>query len=199
VGNEDLRSEQSVHMDVGWEQDLFEDSVEVGATWFSLRTSDLIAYDAGTFQLENLSRARTRGVELWARAEILEGLEVRGWLTLQEPRNLGAKAGEERRLPGRAKRFGGGEIRYRGDGWRAGVEVSASDDFPGTGKITPEGTRRSHPGRKLLVTVRGAVRICPAVWLHARVENLLDDEWYDDETAPDGLGRGFYGGVTVEF
>ena len=148
--------------------------------------------------IENLARARVRGFEFQAAAEPVDGVRMWGWLTLQDPRNLSAGPGEERRLPGRAKRFGGGEIAYRGEGWEAGVEVHASDDYPGQGRITPDGVMRSHPGRKLLITIRGEVEVTRGVRLYGRLENLLDKEWYDADERPDGLGRGLYFGVDVD-
>jgi vitamin B12 transporter len=199
VGNPALSPESSVSIDIGVEQELFEGAAVLGATWFKLRTSDLIAWDSSTGLLENFDRARTTGVELTARARLSETVEVYAWLTMQDPRNLDAAAGEERRLPGRPKQFGGGEIRYHEGMWFAGLEVYASNDYPGTGKITPDGDHRNHPGRKLLIALRGRAELCEHVVLTARLENLLDYDWYDNESAPNGLGRALYVGLECEF
>lgn len=199
IGNADLEPEETVTLDAGVEQDFLDGDVTVRATWFQGRTTNLIAYDSTTFLLENLSKARTRGVELSGEARLLEGLDLRAWLTIQDPLNLDPGDGVRRSLPGRSERFGGGEVRYRGDGWQAALSVLASGDFPSTGRITPDGVHRSHPGRKLLVALAGEVVVRPGFRVHARIENLLNYEWYDNDTVPGGLGRGFYLGASLDF
>ncbi len=102
-------------------------------------------------------------------------------------------------LPGRPTRFGSAEVRYRSGIWFAGFELYTSDDYPSTGRITPDGDVRNHPGRKLLLALRGRVELSESLAFTIRIENLLNYEWYDNEIAPNGLGRGAYLGVEAEF
>jgi len=199
VGNPDLDPEESVSYDLGIEQELLDAALVLEVVWFHLRTKDLVAYDPETFRLENFDRTRTRGFELALAYRPTDEWSVRTWWTIQDPVDLTAEPGEEDQLPGRPKWFGGGEVAYAGLGWSAGLSVNASDDYPGPVRVTPDGTVRNHPGRKLLIGLRGAVDLATGVALTGRVENLLDDEWYDDPNRPNGLGRGFYMGLDFSF
>jgi len=199
VGNPNLRPEESVSFDFGLEQALLAGDLVLGATYFKLRTKDLIAWDPNSGILENFSHAETTGFEFTLLARPAEGWEILASFTAQDPRNKDAGPGEERRLPGRPTRFGGGEVRYRSGVWFAGLEVYASDDYPSSGRITPDGDVRNHPGRKLLVALRARVDLSKTVAFTLRFENLLNYDWYDNEIAPNGLGRGAYLGIEAEF
>ncbi len=199
VGNPGLSPEASTSLDVGLSQDLLEGAVELAVTWFQLRTTDLIAYSPETFRLENFRKTRTRGVEGSVRVRPAEGWHLRAYATVQNPRDLSARAGEESRLPGRPRSFGGGEIGFEGGGLTALLTLDFSGDFPAAGRVTPDGRRRDHPGRKLLLALAASLALSERATLFARVENLLDDAWYDSDLAPDGLGRGFHLGLEVRF
>lgn len=199
VGNPDLKPESSVSVDVGVEQDFMGGDLVLGVTYFDLKIKDLIAWDPGTGVLENFRKAETTGLEFSMRLRPAKGWEVLASFTAQDPRNESAEPGEERRLPGRPTRFGSGEVRYRSGVWFAGLTVYASDDYVGTGRITPDGDVRNHPGRKLLVALLGRVDITEDLAFTLRIENLLDYEWYDSEIAPNGLGRGGYLGIEARF
>ncbi len=93
VGNPDLRPESSVSMDVGVEQEFVDGDVVLGATWFRLRTNDLIAWDPGTGILENFRKAETSGVELTMMLRPAKGWEVLASFTAQDPRNKSAGPG----------------------------------------------------------------------------------------------------------
>lgn len=189
VGNADLGPEKSVSVDFGVEQSLLDGDVAFAATWFRLRGRDFIVYDPDTYRLENRAGIDVRGVEIDATVRPHPNVSVRGWLTVQDADDL----------PGRPERFGGADVTWRIDPVTLGLSVVASDDSPSTGKITPEGRHRDHPGRKLLLGLRAEWWPTDGLRLFARVENLLDDRYYDDEAAPDGRGRGFYAGFQLDF
>ena len=65
--------------------------------------------------------------------------------------------------------------------------------------IDPDGNVRSRPGRKMLLTFRSSYAVAEGGRVIFRIENVLDDEYYDSEVGPMGLGIGFYGGLTWEF
>ena len=199
VGNPDLTPEKAVSFDVGIEERLLDGDLVLGATAFRVRGRDFIAYDFETYRLENFSRVRVRGVELNASVVPAEGFLFRGFVTLQDPVKESAGPGEEERLPGRAKRFGGADLSWSEGDLSLGLSVIASDDYPGASRITPDGAHRDHPGRKLLVGLRAAYEVAPGARVFARIENLLDREWYDSENGPNGLPRGFYVGFRLDF
>jgi len=87
VGNPRLDPERSLSWELGFEQDLLDRRVLVGATWFDQHFRDLIQYNGsappGTPSYANVARARSQGVE--ARVEIrpVRALTLRGnytWL-----------------------------------------------------------------------------------------------------------------------
>ena len=126
-------------------------------------------------------------------------LALRTWWTFQDPKNLSAEPGAEDQLPGRPKWFGGADVSYRGDGWSVGTDLLTSDSYPDRVRITPDGDVRRDPGQKLLIGLRAAFELAREVTITARIDNLLDDDWYDDPTRPSGLGRGFYMGLDFSF
>jgi len=199
VGNPDLRPEESVSVDFGVEQDLLDGELNLTLTAFQLSVDDLIAWDFDTGRLENFRRTRTRGLEFAGQYAITPEILTRGWYTYQDPKNLDAPDGADAQLPGRPKWFGGGEVRYVAAQWWAALEVVTSDSFPAPVRITPEGDVRKSPGRKLLFALRGAWQINEIAAVTVAIENLFDYEYYEDVNRPDGLGRGLYVGLTLDF
>lgn len=63
LGNPNLRPERSRGYDVGADLRVVE-GLDLSATWFDIRSDDLIAFQGGTYV--NVARARSRGVELEA-------------------------------------------------------------------------------------------------------------------------------------
>ena len=199
IGNPDLTPEQSRSFDLGVEQPLLDGALTLSATWFTLETRDMIAWSPTSGILENIDRARVRGWEFGLTAQASENVEVRAYWTVQDPRNRSAPKGADDRLPGRPKYFGGGEVRYVRPDWYAGFEVYASGDYPASGKISPDGDLRAHPGRKLLFALRGGWQASEVLRVTGRIENVFADEYYDVEASPDGLGFGAYLGVVLTF
>ncbi|MEN8150715.1 MAG: TonB-dependent receptor, partial [Planctomycetota bacterium] len=199
VGNADLTPESSVSVDLGVEQSFLDGALTAEVTAFELSTEDLIAYDPATFLLQNYDETRTRGLETavawWATKELL----ARTWWTFQDPVDLNAAAGEDDQLPGRPKWFGGADVSWREDTWSVGIHFQASGEYPATPRITPDGDARKDAGRKLLMGLRGRVDVTENAAVTARIENLFDDDWYDDTARPSGSGLGFYLGAEIRF
>ncbi|MCU0724523.1 MAG: TonB-dependent receptor, partial [Planctomycetes bacterium] len=195
VGNPDLTSERSASFDVGAEQEFLGGDLVLGVTWFSLRTRDLIAWDPESMILENFARARVRGAEFEVVGRPADGLLLRAWFTRQHPKDLSGGG----RLPGRPRWYSGGEARWTSGDLTLSLGVEAAGDHPGTGKIDPDGDVRRHPGKRLLVALRASYAATEWLSLHARVENLLDRDWYATEVSPPGNGIGFVLGVEGTF
>ncbi len=199
VGNADLEPEESTAFDVGVEQEMLDGALLAGVTLFRLRTKDLIAYDGTSMRLENVKRARVRGIETEVVARPREDLSARVFVTLQDPEDLSAAPGEEDRLAGRPRWYGGAEVAWRRDPVTIALVADLSGDHPDHGTRDPGGHRRDRPGERVLLALRGSGEVADGVTLLARIENLLDDEWYPTEYSPAGLGIGVYVGVRVEF
>src|SRR5699024_7527576 len=72
-GNPDLKPEKSRGWEIGVEQDLLEERLTLGATYFDRKIKDLITYNQTFTSVENIDRARSRGVELTASVQIMAG------------------------------------------------------------------------------------------------------------------------------
>ncbi len=194
VGNPDLVPESSASVDAGVEQ-RFGDAVTAEATWFRLRTEDLIAYDPATFLLQNLNRTETEGYEFAVKAEAGAGFTVRGAFTKQFPRNL--ETGD--RLPNRPDAFASGGVEWKRGNWTLtldGYWQSSVDDLGQTG---PDQDLRDRAGRRFLLNLGGRWKATDALTVFARVENLLDEEYVETPTAPKGPPLAFFAGVTLTF
>ncbi|MBL4702840.1 MAG: TonB-dependent receptor, partial [Phycisphaeraceae bacterium] len=64
-GNPNLNAEESIGWDIGIEQPLLNDKLTAGATFFQNTLNDMIFYDNTSFQIINVGKARTQGVETY--------------------------------------------------------------------------------------------------------------------------------------
>jgi vitamin B12 transporter len=85
--NPNLRPEESVGYDAGFEQPLFNDRVRFGATYFHNDIRNLITANATFTSLINVGRAETQGVEAFAAATVSERLKLRGDYTFTDARD----------------------------------------------------------------------------------------------------------------
>ncbi|MBM4299710.1 MAG: TonB-dependent receptor, partial [Deltaproteobacteria bacterium] len=82
VGNANLKPETSRNFDIGVTQSLWNEKIEVGATYFENRFRNLIDFDAGPPpQLVNRSNVLARGVEAELHFKPTESLSFRSQLT----------------------------------------------------------------------------------------------------------------------
>lgn len=100
-GNPDLKPERSVSWEAGAEAYLGNGGrVEVTYFWNDLK--DLIVYDFATSQTENIGEARTQGVEVGYRQQILEPLAIQATYTYLDAVDLSNEAPLLRRPKNRA-------------------------------------------------------------------------------------------------
>lgn len=81
VGNPLLRPERTLTVDGGVDQRLFEDRVQVSATYFHNRLQEIITSRRRLFQQANEEGGRSRGVEIGVRTLTPAGIEVGGGYT----------------------------------------------------------------------------------------------------------------------
>ena len=189
-----LGPEESVSWDAGVEQGIGEGAA-VEATWFRLRTRDLIAFDPSTFLLGNLARTETEGVEVAARADAGAGWRVRASWTHQRPRDLAT--GD--RLPNRPDDFASAGAEWTRGAWTAAADLYWQGAVDDLGVRGPDQDLRDHAGRRLVVGLAGRYRATGRLALFARVENLLGEEYVETPTAPKGLPFSAFLGASLEF
>lgn len=110
-GNPNLKPEKSLSMDLGIEQSLFQDRLQLSAGYFWNRFQNLIQFASGGtlcppgsfgFCPINVADAKTQGWEFGFKAKILQGLELRGHYTYTLTRafdNSLNPLGGDKRLP----------------------------------------------------------------------------------------------------
>jgi vitamin B12 transporter len=75
-GNENLNPETSIGFDVGVEQYIWSSGISVGLNYFSNEFSDLIGLDEN-FKSINIDKAKTEGVEFYAKINTLDFLSIK--------------------------------------------------------------------------------------------------------------------------
>jgi vitamin B12 transporter len=196
-GNLALGPEESRSFDLGATQTLLDGRVELSATWFRLKTKDLIAFDPTTFQLVNVQSAQTTGWEYEARADLGGGFAVRGAFTHQNPRDADTGLA----LANRSRDFWSAGVAWEDGPLLVSLDAYVTSKLPDQGgEFTyPEGEERRAPGRRALVNLAARWRANEHVSVLARLENLLDDDWVATPTSPAGPPLGVFLGVRFDF
>jgi len=131
-GNPNLRPERSWELDAGVEQNLLNDRVKVGATYFHREVKDLIEGRPipddpfGCFRAQNVGRARFDGVEWTLAVKLLEALTLNANYTYLDWDTADGK------LPRRSRNVGNVTLNYVYGGWNTNLSaniVGRRDDF----------------------------------------------------------------------
>jgi len=88
TGNINLKPETSRGWDVGVEQDVFKKFSTVGISYFENAFSNLIQADAATYVNQNVSKAKTNGIETFMEMRPLTDLTLRSTYTYQDAKDL---------------------------------------------------------------------------------------------------------------
>ncbi|MEY4815120.1 MAG: Vitamin transporter BtuB precursor [Verrucomicrobiota bacterium] len=192
VGNPALRPEQARGWDAGADWYLANQRGTLSGTWFETGFTYLIASTANFRSVENIQRARTRGVELAAQITLLGAVEVRASYTYLEAQNLTANI----RLLRRPRQSGNVDV------WRAlggGVSAGAGVAFAAHRRDVDAKTFRQIDAEDYtVVRVYGAWQVNARLALKARVENLLNEN-YEEVNGYPALGWGAFAGAEWRF
>lgn len=188
--NPDLKPEKSRGWEAGVEQHLLDDRLTLGATYFDRRIKDLIAYNATFTSVENIDRARTRGVELTAKVEIMPGLTGRASYTYTD-----AEDDENEQLLRRPSHMASANLNYRFLDNRANLNLGLvyngkSYDAGDTGRVSL--------GSYTLVNLAGSYRVTDNFEVFGRVENALSEN-YEEIHNYNTPGRAAYAGLRIKF
>ena len=86
IGNPGLKPEESISWEIGFDQKIFKDIVELNFTFFWNKFDNLIVFSFAPFSngtnFENIQEARTKGIELGGTLRPLDGLTISGNYTL---------------------------------------------------------------------------------------------------------------------
>ena len=191
-GNANLKPETSFGYDVGIEQSILGGAVTGGVTWFQNNIRNLIVSGpAPAFQLTNVGRARTDGVESFVAWKALDTLTLRADYTYTDALDAGTRLALLRRP--RHK------VSVDAD-WQATDDLSLDAGLLYVGPQTDGNRDFSIPRLKMpdyvTINLAASYRLTEQWSLFGRIENLTDTNYQ----SPDGFLRpriGAYGGIKV--
>ena len=194
--NPNLKPETSLGWDAGVEQPFLDNRLRLGATFFHNHFNNLIQYvGAPLFAPENVGRAQTFGVETFGAAQILTNLTARMAYTWLDAENLDTG----RALIRRPEHQLSASLN-----WRILPQVQAEANCLFAGRRADYNF--TAPGLPYNVLLPSYAKVNLAVrWqmhqhaeLFARAENLTNVR-YEEVFGYPLLGRGFYGGLRLQF
>jgi len=191
-GNANLKPETSFGYDVGIEQSFLGGAVTGGVTWFQNNVRNLIVSGpAPAFQLMNVGRARTDGVESFIAWKALDRLTLRADYTYTDALDAGTKLALLRRPRHKAS--------VSAD-WQATDDLSLDASLLYVGPQIDGNRDFSIPRLKMpdyvTINLAASYRLTEQWSLFGRIENMTDSDYQ----SPDGFLRpriGAYGGIKV--
>ncbi|HET6387822.1 TonB-dependent receptor plug domain-containing protein [Hyphomicrobium sp.] len=187
-GNRDLKPEESLGLDAGFEQAVFGGQAQFGATYFYNDITNLIVTNADFTTNINVGKAKTSGVEVFASADITESLRIRADYTYTEATDEDTHTQLLRRPRHKASLSAG---------WTATDRLLLTPSLVYVGEA--EDVDRSDyeevtlPGF-LLVNVAADYKLREGVSLFGRIDNLFDKH-YENPNGFEGTGIGAYAGL----
>jgi vitamin B12 transporter len=190
--NPNLKPETSRNWDVGFEQNLWDERINFGATYFNNRFLRLIDFGSDFLKgLQNISSARSEGVETFAEFSPIRDLSLRGNYTYTRTDN------EDTGLPllRRPKHKGSFSANYR---FLEKANLNLNVLLMGRrDDIANIGTRVMTPGY-VLVNLAGSYDLTDKVQLYARLDNVFDKK-YQEVYGYGTYGIAAYGGFAVNY
>ena len=190
--NPDLDPQTSEGWDAGIEQDLFDETVRVGATYFEIDYEDLISFTPrapglpGTYA--NVNEAKSRGIEVFVAAKPTEKIRLRvDYTNLDNDDKSAGKALELRRPDHQVSATAGVQATEKLDITVYGVYVGPRMDISD-----------ARLDEYTLVNLVLSYDMSDTVEGYVRVENLLDED-YQQISTYGTAGIAAYAGVKAAF
>ena len=187
----DLQPETSIGVDVGIDQSLLDDAINLSATVFYNRFQDLLSFKSIAFpdgSYENVARAETAGIEVSAEAEIVPGrLRAGASYTYLHSRNLDTG----KHLPRRPEHSAAFDLTFFGSDY---FEMTLSGVYVGERfNRSSSATPMASYGRLDLL---GKIMLASGAEIFGRIENLTDTR-YEDPDGYNSPGLSAYVGVSL--
>ncbi|SFV30104.1 TonB-dependent receptor plug domain-containing protein [Hyphomicrobium facile] len=187
-GNPNLAPEESLGMDAGFEQAILGGRAQFGATYFFNDITNLIESNATYTSYDNVGKARTSGVEVFASADVADNLRIRADYTYTEATNEITHAQLLRRPRNKASLSAGwtpydpllltASLVYIGEAADIDRSTYANVTLPGF----------------TLVNVAADYNLKDGISLFGRIDNLFDKH-YENPNGFEGTGIGAYAGL----
>ena len=192
-----LEPERNRGFDVGVEQRLWERRVQIGATYFHNRLSNVIGFN-GQFDTLNLGAARTQGVEVELKLRPVDNLElVANYTYLEAEKTSAADVSQLQgaRLPRRPRN----EVYVSGTYlWFGKLRTTAEAKFVNAREELNFGGPNFDIEDYAVVNLAAEYEISRQIAIFARINNLTDERYAEVFGFP-ALGRAAYAGFKVGF
>jgi vitamin B12 transporter len=193
-GRPSLQPEESLGWDAGVEQRFWGERASLGLTYFRNRFDNLITFDSATFVYDNISEAKTQGVEVSARFRPADSVTLGATYTYTDAED--ETTGQP--LLRRPRNKGSVDITYR-----PCEPVSFTLGTVFVGSRTDTDYSSASPVRKTLgsyplVNLTAAYAVSQQLELFTRVENLFDKD-YEEVLGYGTEGFSAFGGVKLSF
>ncbi len=193
-GNPELDAEKSIGVDAGIEQNIVQNRLKGGVTYFYNKFDHLITFNPDTFFFENIADATTKGLETFLRSELCDYVSVGASYTYTDTEDNSTHLPLLRRarhkvtndisfFPTTKSRVVF-QLTYTGK--RDDNDFST---FPAT---------RTRLGGYPLFSVAASYELTHAVEFFTRVENIFDKR-YEEVLGYGTYGTAAFGGVRVKF
>ncbi|HEX8281085.1 MAG TPA: TonB-dependent receptor, partial [Chthoniobacterales bacterium] len=192
-----LEPERNRGWDVGIEQGFWKRRVQIGATYFHNRLSNVIGVN-GLFETLNLGAARTQGIEAELRVRPIVDLEFLATYTYVDAEKTSEEdiaQVEGARLPRRPRNEVYVSATYR---WFGKLRTSAEAKFVNGREELNFASPNLDIEDYSFVNLAAEYAVSPHLSVYARINNLTDEQYAEVFGFP-ALGRGAYGGVRVRF
>ncbi len=188
--NPNLKPEDSLGYDVGFEQPLAGNRIRVGATYFRNDLTNLIASNDTFTSLVNIGRATSSGVETFATVALTDRVRLRADYTYTETTDEITHRELLRRPRDKASLTGFYDAT---DQLTLSATLLYVGEFADIGRLTS--VRVTNRGYTI-VNVAASYQVNPHTKAFARVDNLFDEK-YEPVTGFLGRGIGVFGGIKV--
>ncbi len=194
-GNELLKPEKSFGWDAGFEQFFFKEKISLGFTYFNNNFKDMFGFDAVTFKTINLSKAETKGFEVFVQSQMFDNVELKINYTFTDARDKSdGSTFYDAKLVRRPESKTGFYASYS---FLNKANISTDITWVGTREDINFSTfLRTELKGFVLVNLAAHYDVFEFLRISLRVENLLDKE-YEEVYGYATPGQSFYGGIKV--
>jgi len=195
-GNPDLDPEKSLGWDAGIEQFFWKVGFSFGATYFFNKFEDMFGFDPITFKALNVNKAETKGVEIFTKAVLIQGIDVKANYTYTNAIDKSENTPDyDKKLVRRPEHKAGLFFSYSFT-----ESTNANVEFIYVGK-REEPDFVNYPARIVmpdyfLINFSAHYDVLPFLRLQGRIENLLDKQ-YEEVYGFGTAGFSVYGGISL--
>ncbi|MBN2164289.1 MAG: TonB-dependent receptor [Pontiellaceae bacterium] len=165
-GNPNLAPEESEGWEVGVEQQIISNRVDVGATYFNTDYDNMIAYDFVSWTYGNIAKASTEGVEVYGNARLTEDVSMRVAYTYLDNDDITGGSFHLKRPQHQVD----GSINYAAcDKLNINLHANGVGPRDDIGGATMDGY--------ILLGLAARYQLNDRIEIYGRIENLLDEDY----------------------